>query len=221
MGTGRVPGPVGKEIEGGQPAGARPGEGLNGNGSMPGPLNLDPPEELAETPTVGSVTKNWDSSKRTKTPEIHGKGATLADLKANLDASQGSHWGEGGGKLTMDPVTGVKAGETFTVKLNGEFIKRVPIWDDRATASSTAQKEWDRFIAKLDAHEEGHVAIALAAFEKLATDLIGVKITDLATKVQQAQTSLTASQKKMDADTTNGMKSGVLYGDALLDAAIK
>ena len=221
MGTGRVPGPVGKEMESGQPAGARPGEGLNGNGSMPGPLNLDPPEELAETPTVGDVTKNWDTSKRTKTPEIHGKGATLADLKADLDASQGSHWGEGGGKLTMDPVTGVKAGETFTVKLNGEFIKRVPIWDDRATASSTAQREWDRFIAKLDAHEEGHVAIALAAFEKLATDLIGVKITDLATKVQQAQTSLTASQKKMDADTTNGMKSGVLYGDALLDAAIK
>jgi hypothetical protein len=221
MGLGRVPGPIGREGEGGQATGGLLESGLNGSAATPGPLNPEPPEELGGIPTVGDVTKNWDNSKRTKTPEIHGKGATLGDLKADLDVSQGKHWGEGGGKLTMDPVTGVKAGESFTVKLNGEFIKRVPIWDDRASATATARAEWDRFIAKLDAHEEGHIEIALATFEKLATDLIGVKITELASKVAQAQADLTTAQKKMDTDTDNGMKSGVKFGDALLDTAIK
>ncbi|MCC6131972.1 MAG: DUF922 domain-containing protein [Acidobacteria bacterium] len=219
MGVGRVPGPIGREVDDRQQADVL--SGLNGSAATPGPLNPEPPEELGGgIPTVGDVTKNWDTSKKTTTPEIHGKGTTLSDLKTNLDASQGKHWGEGGGKLTMDPVTGVKAGETFTVKLNGEFIKRLPIWDDKASASAAAQKEWDRFIGKLDAHEEGHIAIALAAFEKLATDLIGVKITELNTKVQKAQTDLTAAQKKMDTDTDNGMKSGVPYGDAVLNTSI-
>ena len=193
-----------------------------GGAASPGPLNPPDPEELGAAPTVGSVTTKWKAADRTKTPEIHGKGTTLADLKADLDASQGKHWGEGGGKLTMDPVPfGVKSGETFTVTLNGEFINRIPIWDDRATATTTAQKEWDRFIGKLNDHEEGHVSVALAAFEQLAKDLIGVKITDLATKVAKAQTDLTAAQKKMDTDTDNGTKSGAEFGDALLDAAIK
>ena len=190
----------------------------------PGPTGDDGAIALGagDVPIVKGVTKVWDTKARTTTPAINASGVTLAAVKADLDASQGKHWGEGGGKLAMDEVPKtLKRGDTFVVTLRGEFINRVPTWADRNQGSAAAQAEWDRFLAKLSEHEEGHVAAALASFEALATSLIGAKITDLGSLVAASQAALTTAQKKIDTDTDNGTKPSVKLGDALLDTSIK
>lgn len=181
------------------------------------------PEELSTEPTCGNVVKVWDVTARRTTPQIKGSGSTLAALKANLNASQGDHWGEGGGELTIDEVKGVfKPGDTFTVTLRGEFINRIPEWTDRNAASDAAKKEWDRFIGKLKAHEECHVTIARKAFEALATEYPGTKITKVNELFKKRKGELAQAQKDLDdvTNTDHGRKSGVPCGDALLDATI-
>lgn len=181
------------------------------------------PEELGTEPTCGNVVTVWDVNARRTTPEIKGSGATLAALKANLNASQGDHWGEGGGELTIDEIKGTfKPGDKFTVTLRGEFINRIPEWTDRASASDAAKKEWDRFIAKLKAHEECHVTIARKAFEALAAEYPGTKITKVNELFLKRKKELKEAQKELDSagNTDHGRKSGVPCGDALLDASI-
>lgn len=218
----RVPGPIGASSarSSGTALGeiASPGQGF----ATPGPIGSDEPEALgSDIPTVGDVDKKWDAAARTTTPEIIATGATLADVKKALDASQGKHWGEGGGKLTMDRVMGVKRGEKFTLTLRGSFINRIPKWRDREQASDAAKKEWDRFISKLAQHEECHVAIALDHFEQFATSVVGTRITELQSVFDAAQKKLEAAQKKLDTDTDNGTLRGVKCGDAELDTSIK
>lgn len=181
------------------------------------------PEELGTEPTCGNVVTVWDVNARRTTPEIKGSGATLAALKANLNASQGDHWGEGGGELTIDEIKGnFKPGDKFTVTLRGEFINRVPEWTDRNSASDAAKKEWDRFIGKLKAHEECHVKIARKAFEALAAEYPGVKITKVNELFLKRKAELKQAQKDLDdvSNTDHGRKAGVPCGDALLDASI-
>lgn len=222
MNGGRLPGPIGASSA--TTSATTLGEiGAPGQGSgAPGPIGSDDAEALAGgIPTVGEVNRQWDVATRTTTPEIIASGATLADVKKSLDASQGKHWGEGGGRLTMDRVTGVKRGEKFTLTLRAALINRLPKWQDRDQASEAAKKEWDRFIAKLSQHEECHVAIAIEHFEQFARDVIGTKITELQTAFDAAQSALEGAQKKLDADTQNGTLAGVKCGDAELDASIK
>jgi hypothetical protein len=182
----------------------------------------DVAEELGDIPKCDKCVLVLDLSARTTTPAIHGKGATLAALKTDLDASQGNHWGRGGGELTIDPTGTVKSGESFTVTIRGELVNRIPEWDNRSTATTTAQAEWDRFIAKLNAHEECHVEIAKKAFQALQADFPGTKITEVNSKFEKAKKDLKAKQTQLDdvSNTDSGTKSGVPCGDALLNSSI-
>jgi hypothetical protein len=188
-----------------------------------GPLDTqDAPEELGAIPKCDKCVLVLDLSARTSTPAIHGKGTTLALLKKDLDTSQGNHWGRGGGELTLDSTGSVKAGQSFTVTIRGQLINRIPEWDDRSSATTTAQAEWDRFIAKLNAHEECHVEIAKKAFQALQADYPGTKITEVNAKFLKAKADLQAKQDELDDanHTDSGTKSGVACGDALLNASI-
>lgn len=180
-------------------------------------------EELGTEPTCGNVVTVWDVNARRTTPEIKGSGATLAALKANLNASQGNHWGEGGGELTIDEIQGkFKPGDKFTVTLRGEFINRIPEWTDRNSATDAAKNEWDRFIGKLKTHEECHVTIARKAFEALAAEYPGTKITKVNELFLKRKKELKEAQKALDdpGKTDHGRKAGVPCGDAELDASI-
>jgi hypothetical protein len=219
MGGGRKPGPIGFEPS---TEGSASGK-IGGGFAEPGPIGDDEPaevEELSDIPTVGSVDRVWTATARQTTPAIEAHGANLAAVKASLDASQGQHWGEGGGELTMDKITGVKSGETFKITLRGTLINRIPNWVERDQASSGAKAEWDRFIGKLKAHEECHVAIALKAFEALADSYPGKKITEVNQMFLDAKKQLKQDQKDLDTNTQNGQKSGDPCGDALLNTAI-
>ena len=182
----------------------------------------DVPEELGDIPKCDKCVLVVDMNARKSTPPIHGKGVKLSDLKKDLNASQGDHWGEGGGELNIDPTGTVKSGESFTVTLRGELINRIPEWDDRSSATATAQAEWDRFIAKLKAHEECHVEIAKTAFLALQASYPGTKITEVNSKFTKAKADLKKKQDELDdaSHTDHGKKTGVACGDAELDASI-
>lgn len=189
----------------------------------PGPTDTeDQAEELGDIPKCDKCDLVLDLAARKTTPAIHGKGTTLAALKKDLDASQGDHWGEGGGELNLDPTGSVKAGQGFTVTIRGELINRIPEWDDRAQATATAQAEWDRFIAKLKAHEECHVEIAKKAFQALQAAYPGTKITEVNAVFLKAKKDLKAKQVELDdtSHTDHGKKAGVACGDAELNASI-
>lgn len=208
-----------------EPGGANEKLAPRGVFVTPGPMDdQDDVEELGGIPTCDKCDVIVDLNARRTTPEIHGKGITLAALKKDLDASQGEHWGAGGGEVTMDkiPEGSVKSGEKFTVTLRGELINRIPEWDDRASATPTAQAEWDRFIAKLQAHEECHVEIAKKAFTAIQKTLLGTRITVLEAVFAKAKKDLKAKQVQLDdtSHTDHGKKPGVACGDAELNAAI-
>jgi len=211
-------------------------------GTIPGPLGhtttsgalvdagsvrqaAGPIGQAANQPKVGEVEKKWDENKRRTTPKPVGEGVTLAALKASLDAKTPGHeWGKGGGELGVAPIS-VSAGEkTFTVTLVGTFVNIVPEWKaaDQQKATATAKAEWERFIERLKNHEEGHVEIALKAFEALAKELIGKPISEVNSTCINAINDLKQAQVDFDApsETDHGMKKGHKYGDALLDASI-
>jgi hypothetical protein len=61
----------------------------------------------------------------------------------------------------------------------------------------------------------------LKAFEKLAADFIGKKITAVNKMFLDAKKQLKDDQKALDDSTHNGQDLGVACGDALLNTAIK
>ncbi len=190
----------------------------------PGPVDTEnDAEELGGIPKCDKCDLVVDLSARKSTPAIHGKGITLLALKKDLDASQGDHWGAGGGELTMDAIPAtIKSGQTFTVTLRGTLINRIPDWDDRSSATAAAQAEWDRFIAKLKAHEECHVEIAKTAFTAMQAAFPGTKITELNKVFAKGKQDLAAKQVELDdtSHTDHGKKAGVACGDAELNANV-
>lgn len=194
--------------------------GAGGVRSAVGPLG-----QAANQPKVGKVEKKWDTTKRETTPKPVGEGVTLAALAKSLDAKTPGHeWGKGGGKLGMDPIRVSGSQKTFTVILRGTFINIIPEWKaaDRQKATAPAKAEWERFIKKLKNHEEGHVEIALKAFEALAKELIGKPIGEVNSTIVEANKDLKQAQVDFDApgETDHGKKKGHKYGDALLDTTI-
>lgn len=187
---------------------------------------VGPIGQAANQPKVGKVEKKWDTSKRKTTPKPVGEGVTLAALEKSLDAKTPGHeWGKGGGKLDVDPISVGPGVKTFTVTLRGTFINIIPDWKaaDRQKATAPAKAEWKRFIERLKNHEEGHVAIALKAFEALAKELIGKPIGKVNSTCIDAIKVLEQAQKDFDSpsETDHGKKKGHKYGDALLDTTIK
>jgi hypothetical protein len=213
MGGARVPGPVGTDPESADRLPPDYWASENNEGvTIPGPIGGGDGEELSNVPTVKDVQRDWDVTQKNEKATSEGLGLTLAALRIDLDAKEKArkpndptvHWGEGGGILTMDKVSGIKAGQTFTVTLHGEFLCRLPTWKDRDSASAGAKTEWDRFIGQLKKHELQHVEIAKKFFDGFADSLPGTKITELDKKFQAAEPELKLKQKDHDDTTKNG-----------------
>jgi predicted secreted Zn-dependent protease len=53
------------------------------------------------------------------------------------------------------------------VLVGAEILETLPQWDSRERAADDVRREWDRFLAAVEQHEDGHVRIGVAAAEKL------------------------------------------------------
>ena len=186
------------------------------NNAIPGSIGSNP-TALAVQRNIASVTKDWDPPNPRTTPAITINGKTLAEAAAALNRL--SEWGEGGGMLRSEAIL---PGNTtdLDVKLHANLVMRLPTWTGYQTASSAAKKEWDKMFAKLRAHEQRHVDIAIEEADALAAKLVGREISEIANLVTKANQTMQKRQHDLDTDTDHGAKTGVPYGDVILDESI-
>lgn len=188
-----------------------------GGGDAPGTLGLDETVALDTSRIIARIAKDWVPPNPRTTPEIVVGGSTLEQAGRELDRLP--EWGQAGGSLRAE---GIPAGNStnLTVHLHANLLYRLPRWRGYANASAAVQAEWDRMFAKLKAHEDRHLAIAIEEAESLAQDLIGHDISDIASLVTAANRRMQDRQNDLDNDTDHGAKAGVQYGDVILDTSI-
>ncbi|MGH8137954.1 MAG: DUF922 domain-containing protein [Steroidobacteraceae bacterium] len=221
MGGVRV-GILGTEADARPASGGGSSEGdLFGGGDPPGTLGVDSAIPLDDVQRIiAKVTKDWEPPNPRSTPPIIVGGATLERAAQQLNALP--EWGEGGGRLLADEIkSGIST--NLTVHLHAHLVRRLPTWTGYAKASAAAKAEWDQMVAKLAAHEDRHVAIAIEEADQLAKDLVGKEISDIAQMVTDANARMRTRQDDLDdpANTDHGAKPGVQYGDVSLDTSIK
>jgi hypothetical protein len=188
-----------------------------GGGDAPGSIGVDDAIPLDVSRTIKSVTKDWEPPRPTTTPEIVVHGATIPEVFASLNsANPGGEWGSAGGVLRTDAIP--DGNDTnLTLAVHAGLILRLPRWAEYGTASATKKAEWDRMFAKLTAHENRHMAIAIEEANQLARDLIGKAVSQVPALVTEANRRMQARQERLDADTENGAKPGVPFGDVILN----
>jgi hypothetical protein len=200
-----------------------------GDGDAPGSLGIDEPEtpNLGGPPAIpldttgrkiAKVTKDWDPPNPRHTPPIVVQGATLEAAGNALNRLR--EWGDGGGELRTDKI-GKGNTTDLTVVMHANLVHRLPTWANYAKASPAAKAEWDRMVAKLKIHEDRHLEIAIEEANKLAAELIGKDIGDIADMVTEANRRMAQRQQDMDDACDHGAKENVPYGDVILDISIK
>jgi hypothetical protein len=208
-------------------AGARPGADSDapidvlGGGDAPGILGLDGAIPLDDIQRIiAKVEKDWDPPNPRTTPAILVGGTTLAQAADALNLLP--EWGQGGGQIRAERIPAGNS-TNLTIKLHANLIRRMPAWSGYPKASPAAKAEWDRMSAKLRAHEDRHVAIAVEEADRLARELIGKDISEIAQRVTDANATLQQRQDELDdpSSTDHGAKPGVQYGDVNLDITIK
>src|ERR1041385_6745584 len=129
-----------------------------GVGELLGPIGIEEPIPLDVARIIASVDKDWDPPKPDGTPEIVVRGSTLADVGQELNALD--EWGQAGGSIRAEAIP-VGTSTNLTVKLHAGLVYRLPTWTRYSKASSAAKAAWDAMFAKLKAHEDRHLAIAV------------------------------------------------------------
>ena len=186
-----------------------------GGGDAPGPIGLDARRSVQRI--IAAVTKDWDPPAPRTTPEIIVRGATLAAAARDLDAL--GEWGQAGGSLRADPIA-AGTSTNLTVNLRGNLVYRLPQWTGYDRASAAAKAEWDRMMTKLRAHEDRHLAIAIEEGDRLAGELVGHEIGEIAAMVTKANRRMRQRQDQLDTSTDHGARTGVPFGDVVLDTSI-
>jgi hypothetical protein len=197
------------------------GAGLDvfGDGDAPGVLGIDDPNAipLDVSRVIASVIKDWDPPNPASTPEITVTGKTLAEVGAQLDRLP--EWGQAGGLLRSESIPAGNS-TNLVVTLHANLLYRLPRWTKYSDASTAAQTEWNKMFRKLTDHEDRHLAIAIEEADALAKALVGHEIADIAKMVTAANRGMQTRQDDLDTDTDHGAKSGVPYGDVVLDTTI-
>jgi predicted secreted Zn-dependent protease len=123
------------------------------------------------------------------------------------------------GSLRADAIP-AGTSTNLTVNLHANLRYRLPLWTRYSDASKAAKAEWDKMFAKLKVHEDRHLAIAIEEADNLAQALAGRDIADIAKMVTAANRRMQSRQDDLDTDTDHGAKTGVPYGDVVLDTTI-
>ena len=182
----------------------------------PGPDGVDAPLPMAAR-IIAKVVDDWHPPAPDTSAWVTVEGATLAEVGDALQSVP--EWGQGGGALRSEAIP-VGTSTNLTVTLHGNLVRRLPEWKNYSSASAAAKKEWDRMLAKLTAHEQRHMEIAIEHGDQLATELIGKDIDEIVKRVTAHNAQMAKDQKKLDDDTDHGKKKGVSYGDVFLDTSI-
>ena len=133
--------------------------------------------------------------------DVHGADASAAMAAANGSSASGCAGRAGCTtsqfSYTYDP-TGTVQGNSATLTATNVTVTvsvtvSLPNWVEYKNASPSEQKAWDAAIAKLTAHEEGHVAIDRAGASDIKSAIQGTKATGSGGSPRQAVTRAQAN----------------------------
>jgi predicted secreted Zn-dependent protease len=119
----------------------------------------------AGLPHSSEPTIELQETRRNETYPVHGH--TAEELHQAMLAYSKDNWdGESVGRTYVGLAANLRCreysdgGAIEGGVLNLDLVVTLPRWPERDRANRELQQKWDQFIAALEAHEEGHVAIA-------------------------------------------------------------
>jgi len=201
MGGQRVPGAEGLDDEPLEGDGAPPRGGF----SEPGPIGLKGGGVRFVDRKIANVSDDWHPPSINSTDQEI-SAPTLAEVGRLLNTLP--EWGRGGGRIRSDAIA-AGSSPTVDVNLHANLEKTMPKWLDYSSASAAAKAEWDRMFAALEAHEQGHIDIAIKVADDLKSKLPGKSIDDLVPMINAANRQMKSLQDDFDTKTAHGQNTGV------------
>jgi predicted secreted Zn-dependent protease len=86
----------------------------------------------------------------------------------------------------------------------------LPNWDGYRSARQPEQDEWDRFLAALGAHEQGHLDLATQHLSDVDEHMVGLSAQQAVGAFDQALQQLQAASNTYDQSTDHGRNSGTI-----------
>jgi predicted secreted Zn-dependent protease len=86
----------------------------------------------------------------------------------------------------------------------------MPSWPDAGSASDADQSTWNRFLAALAAHEQGHVDLINQHFSSIETRLVGLSPDEAKRLWAEMLSALQDASDSYDGDTDHGRKQGTV-----------
>jgi hypothetical protein len=165
-----------------------PGDGSPKPGGD-GPVPLDTSGAAAGATTI-------QDPPTMQTTILHG--TKLADLAAAMSDEAGSVEFDFSVATQGEPSTSATLDVTQTMTL--------PQWAERDTASQAAQRSWDRFLAALRQHENGHLTIDKQMFTGAHRRFVGIPSAQVEQKSNTLRAQVQAKQDAFDTQTDHGRK---------------
>jgi Bacterial protein of unknown function (DUF922) len=136
--------------------------------------------------------------------DTYAVGGSLADVVAAIQQR------EEAGKASWNPVYtyNQEDGTITSVDVTCEMAIEMPVWSDYASANAEDRAEWDRFLAALEIHEQGHIQIVQVHLDAVDSWFVGQPASQAAQLWQDGLARLQADSDGYDADTGHG----VYYG---------
>jgi len=143
-------------------------------------------------------------------------GATLADAASAIahlpEAGQTEWWPR------YDFQTD-EHGHVSDVTLTVATRVTLPSWSGHQSASGGEQREWDRFAAALQAHEQGHLELVVSHLNELDQHMLGVSHDHAQNIFHQALQQLHAASEAYDQQTNHGQNTGTVIDLSVVPVA--
>jgi len=95
-----------------------------------------------------------------------------------------------------------------------EIRIKMPEWTGYSTATDAERIEWDRFLAALQRHEQGHVELVVEHLSDVDELLIGKSIESAKQSWKSALVTLKTASRTYDQETDHGRKQGAIINVA-------
>jgi predicted secreted Zn-dependent protease len=95
----------------------------------------------------------------------------------------------------------------------------LPNWSGHQSASAAEQREWDRFAAALQAHEQGHLELVVSHLNGLDQQMLGVPHDHAQGIYHHAQQQLQAASDAYDQQTNHGQSTGTVIDLSVVPVA--
>lgn len=129
--------------------------------------------------------------------------STLAAVVSLLSEDEAGKcdWGSG---FDYDGVG--SDGKARNLQVTMEITIELPRWVGRDSAPAPQQREWDRFLRALEAHEQGHERIARAGAQTMHRRLQRTQARDLQDAFEDEKQRIKRQDKAFDKRTDHGRR---------------